>query len=68
MLAVAAFYEIWQMDVKIVFLKGCIKEELYMMQPEGFLNPKGAKKCASSCDPSMDWYKHLGVGIYTLMR
>ena len=45
MLAIAAFYEIWQMDVKTEFLNGFIKEELYMMQPEGFLNPKGATKC-----------------------
>ena len=37
MLAVAAFYEIWQMDVKTAFLNGFIKEELYMMQPEGFV-------------------------------
>ena len=46
MLAIAAFYdyEIWQMDVKTAFLNGCIKEELYMMQPEGFFNPKGANK------------------------
>ena len=29
---------------KTAFLKGFIKEELYMMQPEGFLNPKGANK------------------------
>ena len=35
MLAIAAFYdyEIWQME-----------EELYMMQPEGFVDPKGANK------------------------
>ena len=44
MLAVAAFYEIWQMDVKTVFLHGFLKEELYMMQPEGFVDPKGANK------------------------
>src|SRR3954469_11683356 len=44
MLAIAAFYEIWQMDVKTAFLNGFIKEELYMMQPEGFLKPKGANK------------------------
>ena len=44
MLAVAAFYEIWQMDIKTTFLNGFIKEELYMMQPEGFVNPKGANK------------------------
>src|SRR3972149_3091466 len=46
MLAIAAFYdyEIWQMDVKTAFLNGFLKEELYMMQPEGFVNPKGANK------------------------
>ena len=37
MLAIATFYEIWQMDVKTAFLNGFIKEELYMMQPEGFV-------------------------------
>ena len=46
MLAIAAFYdyEIWQMDVKIAFLNGFLKVELYMMQPEGFFDPKGANK------------------------
>ena len=32
------------MDVKTAFLNGFLKEELYMMQPEGFVNPKGANK------------------------
>ena len=46
MLAIAAFYdyEIWQMDVNTAFLNGFLKEELYMMQPEGFVDPKGANK------------------------
>ena len=46
MLAIAAFYnyEIWQMDAKTAFLNGCLKEELYMMQPKGFVDPKGASK------------------------
>ena len=47
MLAIAAFYdyEIWQMDVKTAFLKWIfLKEELYMMQSEGFVDPKGANK------------------------
>ena len=39
-LAIAAFYEIWQMDNKTAFFNGFIKEELYMMQLEGFVNPK----------------------------
>ena len=43
-LAIATFYEIWQMDVKTAFLNGFLKEELYMMQPEGFVDPKGANK------------------------
>ena len=32
------------MDVKTAFLNGFIKEELYMMQLEGFVDPKGAHK------------------------
>ena len=44
MLAIATFYEIWQMDVKPTFINGSLKEELYMMQPVGFVDPKGANK------------------------
>ena len=46
MLAITAFfdYEIWQMDVKTAFLNGHIEEELYMMQPKGFVDPKDADK------------------------
>ena len=64
-LAIAAFYDykIWQMDVKTTFLNGYLKEELYMMQPEGFVDPKVLTKCASSSDPFIDWCKPLRVGI-----
>ena len=46
MLAIAAFYdyEIWKMDDKTVFLNGFLEEELYMMQPGGFIYPKDANK------------------------
>ena len=46
MLAIAAFYdyEVWQMDVKTTMLNAFLKEELYMMQPDGFVDPKGANK------------------------
>jgi hypothetical protein len=46
LLAIVVFhdYEIWQMDVKTVFLNGNIDEELYMMQPKGFVDPKDTDK------------------------
>ena len=44
MLAIAAFYEIWQTDIKLHSLMDLLKKELYMMQPEGFVDPKGANK------------------------
>jgi hypothetical protein len=46
LLAVAAFfdYEIWHIDVKTTFLNGDIEEELYMVQPKGFVDLKNADK------------------------
>nr|GEW95175.1 putative reverse transcriptase domain-containing protein [Tanacetum cinerariifolium] len=42
LIAIAAYYdyEIWQMDVKTGFFNGHLSEEVYMEQPEGFVNPK----------------------------
>ncbi|GJU51773.1 retrotransposon protein, putative, ty1-copia subclass [Tanacetum coccineum] len=46
LIAIAAFYdyEIWQMDVKTAFLNGYLDEDIYMVQPEGFVDPKYPRK------------------------
>ena len=68
MLAIAAFYdyEIWQMDVKTAFLNVFLKEELYIMQPEGFVDPKGTNKVRKLqqsiyglVQASRSWNKHF---------
>nr|GEV72771.1 putative polyprotein [Tanacetum cinerariifolium] len=42
LIAIIAYYdhEIWKIDVKTAFLDGHLSEEVYMDQPEGFVNPK----------------------------
>ena len=70
MLAIVAFYDykIWQMDVKTAFLNGFVNQELYMMQLEGFVDPKNADKVCKLQRSIYGWCKHLGVGTFTLMK
>lgn len=46
LLAIGAYfnYDIWQMDVKMTFLNGNLTEDVYMIHPEGFVNPKDVGK------------------------
>ncbi|GJT20603.1 retrotransposon protein, putative, ty1-copia subclass [Tanacetum coccineum] len=46
LIAIATFYdyEIWQIDVKTAFLNGYFDEDIYMVQPEGFVDPKHLRK------------------------
>jgi hypothetical protein len=45
-LAIVAYfdYDIWQMDVKMAFLNGNLTEDMYMTQPDGFVDPKNSSK------------------------
>ncbi|GJR13085.1 retrovirus-related pol polyprotein from transposon TNT 1-94 [Tanacetum coccineum] len=47
-------FPIYQMDVKTVFLNGPLKEEVYVAQPEGFIDPDIKKKIPSQRKLSMD--------------
>ncbi|GKD56841.1 retrotransposon protein, putative, ty1-copia subclass [Tanacetum coccineum] len=46
LISIAAFYDyvIWQMDVKTAFLNGYLDEDIYMVQPEGFVDPNHPRK------------------------
>ncbi|GJR28708.1 retrotransposon protein, putative, ty1-copia subclass [Tanacetum coccineum] len=61
-------YEIWQMDVKTAFLNGYLDEDIYTVQPEGFIDPTYPEKYASLRDPFMVLSKHQEAGIKDLMR
>nr|GEV83333.1 retrotransposon protein, putative, Ty1-copia subclass [Tanacetum cinerariifolium] len=41
-------YEIWQMNVKTAFLNGYLDEDIYMVQPEDFIDPNHPRKASRS--------------------
>nr|GEZ86672.1 hypothetical protein [Tanacetum cinerariifolium] len=52
LLAIAVFdyYEIWQMDVKVAFLNDHLSEDIYLVKPKGFVDPKHPNKvCKLQC-------------------
>ncbi|GKD57124.1 retrotransposon protein, putative, ty1-copia subclass [Tanacetum coccineum] len=46
LVTIAAYYdyEIWQMDIKTTFLNSYLDEDIYMVQPEGFVDPNHPRK------------------------
>ncbi|GJU99355.1 retrotransposon protein, putative, ty1-copia subclass [Tanacetum coccineum] len=50
LISIATFYdyEIWQMDVKTAFLNGYLDEDIYIVQPEGFIDPNHPRKASGS--------------------
>ena len=46
LLSIAVYYnyEIWQMNVKRTFLNAKFLEDVYMTEPEGFVNPENVGK------------------------
>ncbi|KAJ9539066.1 hypothetical protein OSB04_031799 [Centaurea solstitialis] len=72
LMAISAYfnYEIWQMDVKTTFLNGKLTKDIYMQQPEGFVDPKNPDKVCkllkSICglkQASRRWNLHFDVRI-----
>jgi hypothetical protein len=55
LISVAYFdYEIQQMDVKSAFLNGNLTKDVYITQPEDFVDPKIVGKVCNFKNPSMD--------------
>ncbi|GKF09392.1 retrotransposon protein, putative, ty1-copia subclass [Tanacetum coccineum] len=46
LIAIEAFYdyEIWKMDIKTAILNGYLDKDIYMVQHEGFIDPKHLRK------------------------
>nr|GFC08922.1 hypothetical protein [Tanacetum cinerariifolium] len=46
LISIAAYYdyEIWKIDVKTTFLNSYLDEDIYMVQPEVFVNPNHPRK------------------------
>ena len=70
LLSITAYYdyEIWKMAVKTGFFKGYLEENIYMMQPDGFIT-EGQEHMVCKCiSPYMDLSKHQDHGTNVLIK
>ncbi|GJS84997.1 retrotransposon protein, putative, ty1-copia subclass [Tanacetum coccineum] len=69
LIAITAFYdyEIWQMDVKTAFLNCYLDEDIYMVQPKGFVDPKHPRKNWSFLDEPCVYQKASGSNVTFLI-
>ncbi|GKC55079.1 retrotransposon protein, putative, ty1-copia subclass [Tanacetum coccineum] len=65
LISIAVFYdyEISQMDVKTAFLNGYLDEDIYIVQPQGFVDPNHPRKCFAMKDLGKAAFI-LGIKIY----
>ena len=70
MLAIVAYhdYEIWQMNVKTVFLNENLEEDVYMTQPDGFVLDGQVEKVCKLQRSIYDSSKLQGAGTFILMK
>ena len=68
LLSIATYYdyEIWKINVKTIFLNGYLEENIYMMQPDGFITEgqehmvcKLHKSIYELKQASRSWNKHF---------
>ncbi|KAJ9553096.1 hypothetical protein OSB04_017141 [Centaurea solstitialis] len=72
-LAIFHTWSLRQLDINNAFLQGHLKEDIYMDQPSGFINPsfpnhvcKLNKAIYSLCQASRDWYDELKSYLISL--
>ncbi|GJY71429.1 retrotransposon protein, putative, ty1-copia subclass [Tanacetum coccineum] len=67
LISIVAYYDykIWKMDVKTAFLNSYLDEDIYMVQPKGFVDPNHPRKASGVMFiPHWEAVFILGIKIY----